>query len=160
MQQPAAGSCYYLSRFSPRETGRRTMRVFGLLILLCSTLAADVVVLKDGSRVSGRVAEKAQYWEVTTDGGLRTYLKEEVEKVVKDPKEILGDVDKTIESAKADYQKAVAMAEGPERNALLKESIGKIDAARAVTSSTRELFPEDKYADLDTKLMQIMQLKR
>jgi hypothetical protein len=136
------------------------MRVVGLLILLSSTLAADVVVLNDGSRVSGKVLEKSQHWEITTDGGLRTYLKEEVEKIIKDPKDILGDVDKTIESAKADYQKAVEMAEGSERNALLRESIAKIDAARAATSSTRELFPEDKYADLDVKLMQIMQLKR
>ena len=136
------------------------MRVFAVLFLLSTTLLADVAVLKDGTRVSGRIVEKAQSWEVTTDGGLRTFLKEEVDKIIKDPKELLGDVDKTMAAAKDDYQRAVAMAEGPERNALLRESIGKIDAARAAVSSTRELFPEDKFADLDQKLMQIMQLKR
>jgi hypothetical protein len=136
------------------------MRVFGVLFLLSSTLLADVAVLKDGSRVSGKVVEKPKHWEITTDGGLRTYLKEEVDKVVKDPRELLGDVDKVIAEAKDEYQKAVAMPEGSERNALLKDSIAKIDAARAATSSTRELFPEDKYSDLDQKLMQIMQLKR
>jgi len=136
------------------------MRVFAVLCLLSTTLLADVAVLKDGSRVSGRVVEKAQSYEVTTDAGLRTFLKEEVEKVIKDPKELLGDVDKAMAAAKDDYTRAVAMAEGPDRNALLRESISKIDAARAAVSSTRELFPEDKYADLDQKLMQIMQLKR
>lgn len=136
------------------------MRICGILILLSSTLLADVAVLKDGSRVSGRVVEKPKLWEVTTDGGLRTYLKEEVEKIVKDPKELLGDVDQVIADAKDGYQKAIAMSEGPDRNALLKESISKVDAARAATSSTREFFPEDKYSDLDQKLMQIMQLKR
>jgi len=136
------------------------MRVFAVLFLLSTTLLADVAVLKDGSRVSGRVVEKAQSFEVTTEAGLRTFLKEEVEKIIKDPKELLGDVDKAMTAAKDDYQRAVAMAEGPDRNALLRESISKIDAARAAVSSTRELFPEDKYADLDQKLMQIMQLKR
>jgi hypothetical protein len=136
------------------------MRVFGVLFLLSSTLMADVAILKDGSRVGGKVVEKPQHWEITTEGGLRTYLKEEVEKIIKDPKDLLGDVDKVLADAKTGYTNAVAMAEGPDRNALLKDSIAKVDAARAAISSTRELFPEDKYADLDQKLMQVMQLKR
>src|SRR6185503_3175278 len=82
------------------------------------------------------------------------------EKNIKDPRERHGEVEKVMAEAKDEYQKAVAMTEGPERNALLKDSIAKIDAARTAVSSTRELFPEDKYADLDQKLMQIMQLKR
>src|SRR5690242_4133911 len=102
------------------------MRVLGVLFLLSSTLLADVAILKDGSRVSGKVVEKSQHWEITTDGGLRTYLKDEVEKIVKDPKELLGDVDKVLADAKTEYTNAVAMAEGPERNALLKDSIAKV----------------------------------
>jgi hypothetical protein len=136
------------------------VRVLGLLALLSSTLAADVAVLKDGGRVSGKILEKGQVVEVTTADGLRTYSKDEVQKIVKDPKEILGDVDKVLADAKADYQKALDMADGPDKNASLRETIAKVDVARAAVSSTRELFPEDKYADLDQKLMQIMQLKR
>lgn len=136
------------------------MRVFGVLILLSSTVLADVAVLKDGTRVSGKVVEKAKHFEITTEGGLRTYLKEEVERILKDPKELLGDTDRVIADAKSDYQKALEMAEGPDKNSLLRESIAKVDTARAAVSSTRELFPEDKYSDLDQKLMQIMQLKR
>ncbi|RPH50285.1 MAG: hypothetical protein EHM91_02170 [Planctomycetota bacterium] len=136
------------------------MRVLGVLFLLSTTVLADVAILKDGTRVSGKVVDKAQHIEITTDGGLRTYLKDEVEKIVKDPKELLGDVDKVLGEAKTEYTSAIAMAEGPDRNALLKDSIAKVDAARAAISSTRELFPEDKYSDLDQKLMQVMQLKR
>ena len=33
-------------------------RFLGILFLLSSTLAADVVVLKDGNRVAGKVVEK------------------------------------------------------------------------------------------------------
>src|SRR4051812_2189479 len=139
---------------------RIAMRTAVFLALLCTTLAADVLVLKDGNRVGGKVAEKPQHWEVTTDAGLRTYLKEEVDKVVKDPKELMGDVDKILGEAKADYGKAVEMPEGSDRNALLRETIAKVDLARNATSSARDFFPEDKYADLDQKLMQIMQLKR
>jgi hypothetical protein len=135
-------------------------RAFGILALLSSTLTADVALLKDGNRVSGKIVEKGQVVEVTTADGLRTYTKDEVQKIVKDPREILGDVDKVLADAKADYQKALEMPDGPDKNALLRETIAKVDVARAATSTTRELFPEDKYADLDAKLMQVMQLKR
>jgi len=137
-----------------------SIRILGALLLLTSTLAADVAVLKDGSRVSGKVVEKPMHWEVTTDAGLRTYTKDEIAKIVKDPKEILGDVDSVLSQAKIDYQAALAMPDGPDKNAMIRDTISKVDTARAAISSTRELFPEDKYADLDAKLMQVMQLKR
>ena len=71
------------------------MRAFSCLILFAGLAAADVVVLKDGTRVPGRVVEKAAHFEVTTpDMGLRTFLKEEVDKILKDPKELLGDSNK------------------------------------------------------------------
>ncbi|HVR85263.1 MAG TPA: hypothetical protein VMU54_13185 [Planctomycetota bacterium] len=135
-------------------------RFLGALFLLSSTLAADVVVLKDGNRLSGKVIEKGSVVEITTDAGLRAYSKDEVDKIVKNPLEILGDVDKVIAQSKEDYQKALEMPDGPDKNASLRETIARIDVARAAISTTRELFPEDKYADLDQKLMQVMQLKR
>ena len=136
------------------------VRILGALALLSSSLLADVAVLKDGNRVSGRIVDKGSVVEVTTDAGLRTYAKDEIEKIVKNPLEILGDVDKVIHQAKTDYQAALGMPDGPDKNAMLRETIAKVDTARAAVSTTRELFPEDKYADLDQKLMQVMQLKR
>jgi hypothetical protein len=136
------------------------VRILGLLALLPSTLAADVAILKDGNRVSGKIVEKGNVVEITTDAGLRAYSKDEIDKIVKNPLELLGDVDRVIAQAKMDYQAALLLPDGPDKNAQLRDTISKVDVARAALSSTRELFPEDKYADLDQKLMQVMQLKR
>src|SRR5579872_1202585 len=122
-------------------------RFLGILFLLSSTLAADVVVLKDGNRVAGKVVEKGSVVEITTDAGLRAYSKDEIDKIVKNPLEILGDVDRVIAQAKDEYQKALEMPDGPDKNASLRETIARVDVARASISTTRELFPEDKYAD-------------
>lgn len=136
------------------------VRVFGLLALLSSTLTADVAILKDGNRVSGKIVEKGNVVEITTDAGLRAYSKDEIDRIVKNPAELLGDVDRVLSQAKDDYQAALTLPDGPDKNARLRDTIGRVDVARAALSSTRELFPEDKYADLDQKLMQVMQLKR
>src|SRR5688572_24238178 len=102
------------------------MRILGIFLLLTSSLFADVLVHKSGARVSGRVAEKTEHYEVTIDGVLRTYLKEEVEKVVTSPKEFLGDSDKLFEEARADYKKALDLVSSPaEQNAVLKGAIAK-----------------------------------
>ena len=39
-----------------------SMRILGALLLLCSTLTADVAILKDGSRISGKVVEKPRFY--------------------------------------------------------------------------------------------------
>jgi hypothetical protein len=140
--------------------GGEPMRVLVLLCLLAQTVAADVVLLKDGSRVVGKVTEKADHLEVTTESGLRTFLKDEVTRVVNTPKEFLGDADKTLDEVKQAYQAAIAIADPAEQQARVKEAIQKLKTAREAYASTRELFPEDKYADLDQKLMQVMQLMR
>jgi hypothetical protein len=132
----------------------------GVLLLLSGTLSADVVVLKNGTKVSGRVVDKGIHYEVTTDSGLRTFLRDEVEDVITSPKELLGDSEKKFEEAKTQYTEALALSNPEERNTKLKEAIEKVRSVRETIASTRELFPEDKYADLDLKLMQAMQLMR
>ncbi len=133
---------------------------FAVLVCLCGTLSADVLVLKDGSRVGGRLVEKASHYEITTDAGLRTYLKEEVDKVIKDPKEVLGDADKILAEAKADYLRGMEIQDLNAQGAVMKETAAKLSKARELIATTRDLFPEDKYADLDVKLVQLMQLMR
>ncbi len=136
------------------------MRIGAFLVLLGGTLAADVVVLKDGKKFAGKVVEKPGHYEVTGDGGLRTFLKDEVEKVLTDPRPLLGDSEKLLDEAKQDYQKALEIADPAQQNPKLKEAIGKLTKAREAYAATRELFPEDKYSDLDLKLVQVMQLMR
>jgi hypothetical protein len=134
------------------------MRVLGFVLLLASTLAADVVVLKGGAKVPGRVVDKADHYEVTSDGVLRTYLKEEVDKIVSSPKEFLGDSDKLFDEARADYQKALGLSSPEEQNAVLKQAIAKVARARESYSAALDLFPED--GSLDKQIMLLMQLMR
>jgi len=135
-------------------------RAFGLSLLISGTLFADVLVLKDGTKVGGRVVDKGLHYEVTTDAGLRTWTRDEVDHVVTSPKELLGETEKLFDEAKKEYGEAIALADASERNLRLKAAIDKVRSVREALASTRELFPEDKYADLDQKLMQAMQLMR
>ena len=135
-------------------------RAGALLFLLASALSADVVVLKSGQKVSGRVVDKGLHVEVTTDAGLRTFLRDEVEDILTSPKELLGDAEKAFEEAKKQYTEAIALPDQEERNAKLKDALEKVRAVRETLASTRELFPEDKYSDLDVKLTQVLQLTR
>jgi hypothetical protein len=136
------------------------MRFAVLYLLLCTSLFADVLVLKDGRKFSGKIVDKGGHYEITTDVGLRTYLKEEVDRIIANPREVLGDAEKQYEEAKQAFTDAKKMDNAAERNAKLKDALAKLKAARDAFSATRELFPEDKYADLDQKLVLVMQLTR
>lgn len=134
------------------------LRACGILLLLAGTLSADVAVLKGGTRVAGRVVEKADHYEITVDGVLRTYLKDEVERIVSSPKEFLGDADKLVDEARADYTKALGLGTPAEQNAVLKAAIAKVAQAREAYGMALELFPED--GALGKQIMIIMQLMR
>ena len=134
------------------------MRLVAFVLLGAGVLAADVVVLKDGSRVAGRVVDKPTHVEVTTpDMGLRTFLKEEVEKILKDPKELLGDSDKLFDEAKKDFERILA-APPAEQNALVREAVAKVTRVREAYATALDLFPDDDK--LGKQLMLVMQLMR
>lgn len=137
-----------------------SMRTIVILLLTAATASADVLVLKDGRKFSGKVVEKGGVVEVTTEGGLKSFLKEEVEKTITSPAELLGDSEKILEEVKQEYLKAVQMSDTAAQNAKLKESAAKLIKVREAYGSAREFFWEDKYADLDVKLVQVMQLLR
>lgn len=123
-------------------------------------LRADVVVLRDGARVSGKVTEKPTHVEVAGEGALRTYLNEEVERILRSPQEVLGGAEQAFEEAKAQYQAARTLADPGRQDAALKEALSQVKSARAAFASARDLFPEDRYANLDDKIVQIMQFIR
>ncbi|HYF00804.1 MAG TPA: hypothetical protein VEJ18_17920, partial [Planctomycetota bacterium] len=136
------------------------MRVI-LAVLLCGgLLRADVLVLKDGRKIPGKVVEKPGHYELTDEGGLKTFLREEVEKVLASPKDLLDGVDAGFEEAKKEFTEAVDLKDAARQTALLKQAIAKVTRVREAYAAARELFPEDKYADLDLKLVQVMQLMR
>jgi hypothetical protein len=134
------------------------LRALGITLLLIGTLHADVAVLKGGTRVAGRIVEKTDHYEVTVDGVLRTYLKDEVDKIVTSPKEFVGDADKMVDEARADYQKALTLNSPAEQNAVLKAAIAKVAQAREAYGVALDLFPED--GSLGKQIMIIMQLMR
>jgi hypothetical protein len=136
------------------------MRFAGIFLLVSSSLLADVAILKDGRKLSGKIVDKGSHYEITTDVGLRTYLKEEVERIITNPREILGDAEKQYEEAKQAFTEAKKLDTGPDRNARLKDAIAKLKSASAAYIAARELFPESKYDDLDQKLSLVMQLTR
>lgn len=136
------------------------LRAVGLGLLISGTLAADVLVLKDGSKVGGKVVDKNERYEITTDQGLRSYLKEEVEKVLTSPKELVGESDKLFEEAKQEYQAALQITDPSEQTAKLHATLTKVKGVRETLSMARDLFPEDKFADLDQRMVQVIQLMR
>jgi len=134
------------------------LRSSGILFLLAGTLSADVAVLKSGAKVAGKIVDKADHYDVTSDGILHTYLKDEVERVVTSPKEFLGDADKLIDEARADYQKALKLTLPSEQNAVLKAAIAKVAQARDAYATALDLFPDD--GALGKQIMILMQLVR
>ena len=133
------------------------MKTFLFVCLLSTALAADVLVLKDGTKVPGKVVDKQDHYDVTSEGVLRTYLKSEVERVLTSPKELLGDADAVYDAAKKDYEAALGLPEDAQQGRF-KEAIAKVAKAREAYSGALELFPED--GALGAKLMLIMQLMR
>src|SRR5262245_44143599 len=100
--------------------GSRALRVAAFFLLLHAGVSADVVLLKDGAKVSGKVVDKTTHYEVTTEAGLRTYLKEEVEKVVTSPREFLGDADALYEEARREFERALPIASPAEQGVVLR----------------------------------------
>lgn len=135
-------------------------RAAAAFLLFALSASADVLILKDKRVFTGKLVEKPSHWEVSTEGGLKTFLKEEVDKVVTSPKEYLGDADKNFDEVKAEFAKAVELKDLNEQSARLKAALPKLTQAREAYAQARELFWEDKHAELDLKLVQIMQLMR
>lgn len=126
--------------------------------MLSGTAAGDVIVLKTGQKIRGKVVEKGLVYEVTTDAGLRTFGVEEVEDVLSDPKDLLGDAETVFESAKADYQKALDLASAAEQQAAFRAAVEKVTRLREAYAEAVELFPENDATA--KKLVQVMQLLR
>ncbi len=133
-------------------------RTVGALLLLAGSLSADVVILKNGSKVAGKISDKSDHYDVSVDGVLRTYLKDEVDRVVTSPKEFLGDADKLVDEARADYQKALGLTNNADQNTVLKAAIAKVAQAREAYAVALDLFPDD--GALGKQIMILMQLMR
>lgn len=132
------------------------------LAAFCLALPAaygDGLILADGRKLSGRVVEKADGYEVTVEGQTIGFAKAEVKRWFKSPKEVLGDADRQVEEAKKLYSEAVVMSDEKAAEARFREALPKVQKAREAYVEARELFPEG-YPELDSQLVNVMKLMR
>jgi hypothetical protein len=138
---------------------RRTIFTLAILGLAVSTALGDGIILKDGRKLSGKVVEKPDGYEVTVEGQTVGFPKGEVTQWFKHPKEVLGDADKQVEDAKKLYSEAVVMSDEKAAEAKFREALPKVQKAREAYVEARELFPEG-YPELDSQLINVMKLMR
>jgi len=138
---------------------RRTIFTLAILGLSVSTALGDGIILIDGRKLSGRVVEKPDGYEVTVEGQTVGFAKTEVKNWFKSPKEVLGDADKQVEDAKKLYSEAVVMSDEKAAEAKFREALPKVQKAREAYVEARELFPEG-YPELDSQLINVMKLMR
>jgi hypothetical protein len=136
-------------------------RVFlvAIILAMAAPVLADVLVLKDGRKVIGKVTEKVDAYEALVEGQQLVYSKDEVTRWVRSPKEIVGDADRLVEEAKAIYKEAVEMPDLKEAEKKFREALPKVVKAREAYAEARDLFPEG-YSELDAQLVNIMKLMR
>jgi hypothetical protein len=137
----------------------RSLLALAVLAVLAGSARGDGLLLNDGRRYSGKVAEKPDGYEVTVDGQVLSFAKDEVKRWIKSPKDVLGDADAQFEEAKRIYQEAVGIADDKAAEGKFKEALPKVQKARDAYAEARDLFP-DGHADLDTQLVNIMKLMR
>lgn len=138
---------------------RRILLTLSLLTAAVATARGDGLVLSDGRKLSGRVVEKPDGYEVTVEGQTIGVAKADVKAWYKSPKEVVGDADKQVEEAKKLYSEAVVMTDEKAAEAKFREALPKVQKAREAYVEARELFPEG-YPELDAALVNVMKLMR
>lgn len=135
--------------------------VLGALVLfaVAAPARADVLVLKSGRKIVGKVVEKPDAYEATVEGQSLVFSRDEVARWIRSPKEIIGDADRLVEEAKALYREAVEMKDAGEAERKFREALPKVIKAREAYAEARDLFP-DGYSEMDVQLVNIMKLMR
>src|SRR5579864_2700439 len=137
----------------------RTLLTLAILTAAVTAARGDGIILADGRKLSGRVVEKPDGYEVTVEGQTVGFAKADVKQWVKSPKEVVGDADKQVEEAKKLYSEAVVMSDEKAAEAKFREALPKVQHAREAYVEARELFPEG-YPELDAALVNVMKLMR
>ncbi len=137
------------------------MRTLGVLLFLALPISADVLVLKDGGRkIAGRVKEKEKTYEVEIPGEGVTIVfgKDEVDRWIRNPKELTVEADALLEEAKKIYTAAVEEKDAKAADRRFHEALANVVKAREVYAEVRDLF--DGHPEIDQTMREIMQLMR
>jgi tetratricopeptide (TPR) repeat protein len=133
------------------------MRVGLLVLLLCLGLTAEVLILKDGTRYSGKLVDKGDAWEVSTKHGSLIIKKSEVEQILTDPREASEGVDALRAEAQRLYEEGCKTDEATERNAKMDAAIKLLEKAKGIYTELRLDFATNQYAWLDDEILAIGQ---
>ncbi len=137
----------------------RRLSVVALAALLTLPAAADVLVLNDGRKLAGSVKDKPDGFEITIDGQMLAFGKDEVSRWIKSPKDLTLDAERQYEEAKRIYSEAVAIEDGRQSEGRMREALPRVTKAREGYAEARDLFPEG-YPELDAALVNVMKLMR
>jgi len=138
---------------------RRNLCGILLVAALVTPALGDALVLKDGRKVIGHVADKKDHYEVQVESQTLTFDKGDVQQWIKSPRELTGDVESLVNDAKRLYSEAVDTKDEKTADQKFREALPKVQKAREALTEARDLFP-DGYADLDMQLVNVMKLMR
>ena len=135
------------------------MRALLLLSLLSLPLHADVLELRDGKKLSGKVTEKGGVYQIKIEGETLTFNQGEVSRWIRKPKELTGEADSLIGEAKKIYLSASELDDEMAMDRELRKALTRVEKARDIYSETRQLFPKG-YSEIDNSLVNTMMLMR
>lgn len=136
---------------------RSTFLAIAGVLALCGPAAADALYLKDGRKLSGRVKqEKGGDYEITVEGQKLAFAKDDVDKWIKSPAEILaaGKAQQAYAAADRVYKEALKLSDAKEVDDKLREGFKDALKARDAYVEAAELFPEWT----DSRLLEVLRL--
>jgi hypothetical protein len=144
------------------DSPRRPAILATLLLFAGLAIArADVLLLKDGKKVEGSVTDKGNAYEVKTKYGALLVDKADVQKVVKDPAQIVAEADLCRKLARGMYDDAMKLEGSPrERNRKLTAGLELLEKALKQYQEAREIFTGSQYEHLDKEATSILQEMR
>lgn len=122
-----------------------------------ATALGDWVVLKDKRKFAGLVTDRGTEVDVkASDGAVRTFKREEIERVLESPRDVSREADRACDEALALFQKGGEAADAVARNELLKQAVAILEKAKNSLDHWREIFPEEVFGYLDTAMQRVV----
>ncbi len=130
-------------------------------VLSALPAVADVVLLKDGKRLEGEVADKGDAYEVKTPYGTLSVEKEKVKRIVKGPEAFTAKAETYRRIARGMYDDALRVKGDPkERNRKLTAGLELLERALTVYNEAREIFPGPEGEPLDKGASEVIMAMR
>jgi hypothetical protein len=140
---------------------RLASAVLGLAIGLSATLApAAVLILNDGKRIEGDIANKGGAYDVKTRFGTLTVQKSDVRQIVQDAAQAAADAESCRKVARGMYDEALKCDTATDRNRKLTAGLELLQKALGIYNDAREIFTGPEYASLDKAAVDVVQEMR